>query len=152
MKAVSFVVFLALMAGAGFFGSRFPPGEWYAGLAKPSFNPPNWVFAPVWTALYIAIAVAGWRVWLSAGPSRRLTLGLWLAQWALNAIWSYLFFGIQKPGWALVEIVLLFFTIVLFMVLAHPLSRAASALFLPYALWVGFATVINGALWQLNRG
>ena len=151
MKAASLFVFIALMAGAGFFGSRFPPGEWYASLAKPSFNPPNWVFGPVWTALYLAIAFAGWRVWLADGPNRRAALGLWLAQWVLNALWSWLFFGLHRPDLALAEIVLLFCTIVLFMIAAYPLSRAASSLFLPYGLWVSFATALNGALWHLNR-
>lgn len=152
MKYFSLLIFLVLMAGAGFFGSRFAPGDWYAGLTKPAWNPPNWIFGPVWTALYVAIAVAGWRVWLSTGPTRRLALGLWLAQWLLNALWSWLFFGLHRPGASLLEIVLLFLIIVLFAVMAYPLSRAASLLFVPYALWVGFATSLNAAIWHLNRG
>jgi tryptophan-rich sensory protein len=151
-KIGSLLAFVVLMACAGFFGSRFGPGDWYAGLTKPPWNPPNWVFGPVWTALYIAIAVAGWRVWLSSGPARRLALGLWLAQWALNALWSWLFFGLHHPGAALVEIVILWLVILAFTVTAHPLSRAATYLFVPYLLWVSFATALNAAIWHLNRG
>lgn len=152
MKYLSFLIFLALMAAAGFFGSRFPPGDWYASLTKPSWNPPNWIFGPVWTALYIAIAVAGWRVWLSSGPARRLALGLWVAQMVLNGLWSWLFFGLHRPGVALAEIVILWAVLLAFSLIACSLSRAAAYLFVPYILWVSFAMALNGALWLLNRG
>jgi translocator protein len=151
-KILSLLAFLALMAGAGFVGSRFPPGEWYAGLTKPAWNPPNWIFGPVWTALYIAIAVAGWRVWNAEGPGRTPALGFWCTQLILNALWSWLFFGLHRPGAALLEIVALLGIIVAFTVVAIPLSRAASLLFVPYLLWVSFATALNAALWHLNRG
>jgi tryptophan-rich sensory protein len=150
-RILSLFAFLALMAGAGFFGSRFAPGDWYAQLTKPAWNPPNWIFGPVWTALYIAIAAAGWRIWLSTGRVRRLALGLWTAQWLLNALWSWVFFGLHRPGAALLEIVALWGAIVAFTVVAIPLSRAASLLFVPYLLWVSFATALNAALWHLNR-
>ena len=102
----SLLVFVALVVAAAAFGGYFQPGAWYAGLRKPPPTPPNWVFGPAWTLLYLAIAVAGWIVWRT---QRRigLPLLLWGAQLALNAMWSFLLFGMQRPGFALVEIAVL---------------------------------------------
>jgi tryptophan-rich sensory protein len=147
---VSLVVFVVLTAAAAAFGAQFAPGEWYAALDKPSWNPPNWLFGPVWTVLYLAIAVAGWRVWRKAPGKLSPALGLWIAQLLLNAAWSWAFFGLHEMGWALAEILLLLATITSFIVVARPVDRLASWLFVPYGLWVSFATVLNFTLWRLN--
>ena len=147
----SLAVFLLAVAGAAVVGSRFRPGAWYAALAKPAWTPPDWLFAPVWTLLYVAIAVAGWLIWRGGGEGRRsAALGLWAAQLLLNAAWSWLFFGLHRPGMAFGEIVVLWLAILGFAVAAWPLSRVATALFVPYALWVGYAAALTLAIWRLN--
>ena len=147
---MSFVIFAALVAAAAFTGAQFEPGEWYAQAAKPSWTPPNWVFAPVWTALYVAIAIAGWQVWRSAGAKWVPALSVWLLQLVLNSSWSWLFFGIHRPGLALIDLTLLLATIIVFIALALRHSRLASGLFVPYLLWVGFAGALNLSIVLLN--
>ena len=122
---------------------------WYPTLVKPPFNPPSWVFGPVWTVLYVMIAVSAWLVW-RAQPRFGLPLGLWSAQLALNTIWSWLFFGLERPGLAAVDIIVLLGTIVATAYAFVRVSRLAAVMLLPYALWVGFATALNLALWRLN--
>jgi len=146
---ISLVVFFVLVAAAAAFGAQFSPGEWYEGLRKPSWNPPNSVFGPVWTAIYICIAVAGWHVWLRTERATPALL-LWCAQLALNALWSLLFFGLHRPDLAAVDIVLLLAIIVAFIVTARRHSKLASGLFIPYALWVAFATSLNLTIVRLN--
>jgi tryptophan-rich sensory protein len=139
------------VAAAGGAATATSVGTWYAGLAKPAFNPPDWVFGPVWTILYLMIAVAGWRVWRRRGESGAwLALGAWGVQLSLNLSWSLLFFGARMIGAALVEIVVLFVAIVVTAALFWRIERFAGALLVPYAAWVGFATVLNAALWRLN--
>jgi tryptophan-rich sensory protein len=142
-------VLLALSAGA--VGSQFTPGEWYDGLQKPAWNPPSWVFGPVWTALYILMGVAAWLVWREHG-FRGSSPALWLfiGQLALNAAWSWMFFGLNRPGLAFAEILVLEAAIVWTLVLFWRLRPAAGALLVPYALWVAFASVLNLRLWRLN--
>jgi tryptophan-rich sensory protein len=126
-------------------------GTWYAALAKPAFNPPNWAFGPVWTVLYLMIAVAGWRVWRRrTEPGAGLALGAWGLQLALNLLWSLLFFGAHLIGAALAEILVLCAAILVTTALFWRIDVLAGALFVPYALWVGFATALNAALWWLN--
>ena len=126
-------------------------GTWYQALQKPPFNPPDWLFAPVWTVLYVMIAVAGWRVWRAHGlHGARTALALFGLQLALNLAWSFVFFGYRLIGAALVEIVVLIAAIVLTTVLFWRRDRIAGALFIPYAGWVAFAATLNFALWQLN--
>ena len=149
-RRIFLVVFVLLAFAAGFIGSRFLPGAWYAQLDKPPFNPPNWIFAPVWTALYAIMAVAAWRVWLRAGAD--LAIRLWLAQLVLNAAWSWLFFGRHNLGGALVEIVALLALIVATTVTFWRRDRTAGWMMLPYVGWVSFATVLNASLWYLNAG
>lgn len=142
---------LALCFGAAAFGGLFGPGEWYAKIRKPSWNPPNWIFGPVWTTLYIMMAVAAWRVWrLDGSGGRRKALALFLAQLALNAAWTPLFFGLRQPGLAFAEIVLLWFAIGATTAVFIKLDRVAGWLMVPYLAWVSFATVLNAALWRLN--
>ena len=122
------------------------PG-WYAGLHKPSFNPPNWLFAPVWTALYVLMAVAAWRVWRKAGLR---PLGLYAMQLALNGAWSFIFFGAHAVGAALAEIALLLALVLTMTATFWRKDRLAGLLLLPYAVWVLFAAALNAAIWRLN--
>ena len=148
-SAAVFVGFLLLVAGAAAFGAGFPPGVWYETLQKPPLTPPNWIFGPVWSVLYVCIAFAAWRVWRAGGD--RLALGLWAGQLALNALWSWFFFGLQRPGLALVDITLLLVVLAATLrAFAHH-DRVAAALLVPYGFWVGFATYLNTGLWLLNR-
>lgn len=143
-------LFLVLVVGGGLaIGYVTLPGEWHAGLVKPSFNPPNWVFPPVWTVLYILIAIAGWRVW-----DQELTIPqqLWWAQLVLNFLWSPTFFGLQQMGLALLVIVLLLLVSLGFIVATWKSEQISALLFLPYLLWVAFATLLNASLWMLNAG
>ena len=127
------------------------PGEWYASLKKPSWNPPGWIFGPVWSVLYQMMAVAAWLVWGRGGWSKqRRPLFVFLAQLALNALWTPLFFGWHRPGLAFAEIVLLWLAIAATMVAFRPVSRFAAWLLAPYLAWVSFAAVLNFTLWRLN--
>ena len=148
-KWVSLAAFLVLVAGGGLvIGYLTAPGEWYAQLAKPAFNPPAWVFGPAWTTLYILIAVAGWRVWRRDRGGWAMTL--WWLQLGLNFAWSPAFFAAHQIGLALVIVVALFAVILAFMAAARRRVPVAAWLFAPYAAWVGFATVLNAAIWSLN--
>lgn len=148
-RLLTLLFFLVLVVGGGLaIGYRFQPGGWYAGLHKPAFNPPGWVFAPVWTVLYVMIAVAGWRI-LEQDHSRRRPM-LWWAQLALNFLWSPTFFGAHQIALAFVVILLLLATILALVVASWPRDRATAWLLMPYAAWVAFASVLNGAIWHLN--
>ena len=148
--------FLFLCYGAAVLGSVWTSssvGTWYAELRKPSFNPPNWIFAPVWSVLYFLMALSVWLVWREANwGGAKLALTLFFAQLALNVAWSGLFFGLRRPGTALVEIVLLFGTIVATALAFRPVSGLAFWLMVPYAMWVAFAALLNFKIWQLNSG
>jgi tryptophan-rich sensory protein len=148
-RYVSLILFLVLVLGGGLvLGFLTTPGEWYAGLAKPSFNPPAWLFGPVWTVLYVLIAIAGWRVWQRDRTG--WPMKLWWAQLALNFLWTPVFFGAHQLGLALVVILLMLAAILAFIATAWRLDRVAAWLFVPYAAWVAFASVLNGSIWMLN--
>ncbi|MFD1329050.1 TspO/MBR family protein [Mycoplana ramosa] len=148
-KAFSLIVFvLAVVLTGMLIGYVTLPGEWYASLNKPSFTPPNWVFAPVWTALYIIIAIAGWRCWVRDRNSTAMKL--WFVQMALNFLWSPVFFGAQQPGLALVVVVAALAAVLAFIATAWKRDRAAAILFLPYAAWTAFATVLTAVVVVLN--
>jgi tryptophan-rich sensory protein len=146
---VALAIFIVVTACAAAIGGLFEPGPWYEQLRRPAWNPPNWVFAPVWTALYLAIAIAGWRAWR---VSRRVdaALGLWSLQLVLNALWSWLFFGMHRPGTALLDLLALLAAILAFIVAVRTRDAIAAWLFVPYAVWVTFAGALNFAIWQLN--
>jgi len=145
----SLVLFVALVLGGGLIvGFVTAPAAWYATLSKPPFTPPNWIFAPVWSALYIMIAIAGWRVW-KKGCNNASTM-LWWGQLALNFSWSPIFFSAQRTDIALGIIVLLLITITGFITITWRQDKIASLLFVPYAAWVAFASFLNGAIWRLN--
>jgi tryptophan-rich sensory protein len=126
------------------------PGEWFLQLRKPSFNPPTWLFGPVWTLLYVVIAVAGWRVWARRDELGRLPLRLWIAQLVANFLWSPIFFGAHRIDLALGVIVVLLLCILAFIASTARRDRLAASLFVPYAAWVSFATALNAAFLALN--
>ena len=148
-SAVALAVSLALVGIAALSGVQFQPGAWYEALRKPPLTPPNWIFPPVWTALYVAIAVAGWLVWRARGD-RAVPIALWGAQLALNALWSFLFFGLHRPGLALAEIAVLLAVIAATIAACARVRPLAGALLLPYAAWVAFASYLNAGIWYLN--
>ena len=155
LAAAMLVLFVAWSFSAGVVGGYLmrqgDPG-WYDGLAKPSFNPPGWVFAPVWSVLYLLMGVSAWLIWRSSvGSARRRALLLFVVQLALNGIWSFLFFGLRSPGWAAPEIVLLWCAIVATLLAFAKINRLAAGLLAPYLLWVSFAVALNLAIWNLNR-
>jgi len=142
---------LAVTFAAAAIGSRFQPGQWYALLAKPALTPPSWVFGPVWTLLYLMMGIAAWLVWREHGLAGALCpLGLFLGQLALNALWSYLFFGLHRPGLALLDIVALWLGILATLVAFWRAYPAAGLLLLPYFIWVSFAGYLNFQFWRLN--
>jgi tryptophan-rich sensory protein len=146
---IQLAVFVVAVVGAGWLiGATNLPGEWYAGLAKPGFVPPNWAFPVAWTILYVLIAVAGWRTFRRA-PSGKAMLA-WAAQLVLNFAWSPVMFTMHQIGAALVILVGLFVAIVTYISLERSQDKLAAALFVPYAAWVAFAGVLNAAIWRLN--
>jgi tryptophan-rich sensory protein len=134
-------------------GILFKPGEWYARLRKPSWRPPNWLFAPVWTVLYLMIAFAGWLVWRSAGLGGATTaLALYALQLLLNALWTPVFFGLHRLDLGFAVIVALWLGIAATIVAFAPVNGVAALLMIPYLAWVSFASLLNFAVWRLNRG
>jgi tryptophan-rich sensory protein len=124
---------------------------WYADLSKPTWNPPAWVFGPVWTLLYVAMGFAAWLVWRVGGwKTQGLPLGIFLLQWVFNALWTPLFFGMHRIEIAFVDIVMLWIAILATTLLFWRVSRGASMLLVPYLAWVSFAATLNFAIWQLN--
>ncbi len=155
MQWISLAVWIAVCLGVGALGGRWTLPEipeWYRGLAKPAFNPPNRLFGPVWTALYVLMAVAVWRVWEAADSLRRSWgLGLFALQLGLNLAWSWIFFKRHALGAALVEVVALWAAIGATAVVFAGVDAVAAWLLLPYWAWVSFAFALNEAIWRLNR-
>ena len=146
---LSLFYFLTLVVGCGLMiGFITAPGEWYAQLVKPPFNPPSWLFAPVWTALYILIAIAGWRTWQRNRAG--WPMKLWWAQLFLNFLWSPVFFSAHRINLALGVILLLLFIILGFIVTSWRQDRMTAWLFVPNAVWVAFATLLNASIIFLN--
>ncbi|MDH5453763.1 MAG: tryptophan-rich sensory protein [Paracoccaceae bacterium] len=146
---LSLLVFLTIVMGGGIaIGIATAPGEWYGGLIKPAFNPPNWIFGPVWTILYVFIAIAGWRSWQRDRNGRAMKV--WYGQMFLNFLWSPLFFAAQRIDLAFGVILLLLGSITVFVALTWDQDRPSAILFLAYAAWVAFASALNGSLLFLN--
>jgi translocator protein len=142
---VGFIVLcLAVGGGAGYLTSNSVL-TWFPTLVKPSFNPPAWLFAPIWTTLYIMMAVAAWLVWLSKG-----SLVLFYVQLALNFAWSLLFFGLHSPAMALIDIAAMWIAILLTLLGFWKVDARAGWLLVPYLAWVSFASVLNASIWWLN--
>ena len=147
---VSALVFLLASAAAAMPGVVCRPGEWYRGLAKPPWCPPDWLFAPVWSVLYVTIAVSGWLVWREAGAGALPALAVYGVHLVLNGLWSTVFFGLRRPGWALIEIACLWISIVATMAVFRMFDETAAYVLVPYLLWVSFAVALNYRVWQLN--
>lgn len=150
LKAViSIVICLAVGGISGYITADAIPG-WYVTINKPSFNPPNWIFGPVWTTLYILMGVAFYLIWKSTHPQKNKAMLLFGIQLLLNFFWSIIFFNFHALGFALAEIILLWIFILLSILSFYPISKVASYLLIPYLLWVSFASVLNFSIWQLN--
>ncbi len=146
------VVWLAITFGAAFLGARYMPDEWYKQIRKPTWNPPNKIFAPVWSVLYLLMAIAAWLVWKRYGVTDAIVpLALFILQLLLNAAWTWLFFGKHQLGTALIDIVVLWLVILIVIILFWGSEPLAGILLVPYLLWVSFATFLNYAIWRLNR-
>ena len=149
------VAVVAPLAVGGLSGMATARGveTWYPTLAKPAFNPPAWVFGPTWTVLYIMMGVAAFLVWRQGvgTPGVKQALIVFAVHLALNGLWSILFFGMQAPGWAFAEIIVLWLAVLASAWLFWRVAPAAGWLMLPYLAWVSFAAVLNGSIWVLNR-
>lgn len=147
----SYVLWPLAVFAAAFVGSQFMPGEWYAALNKPAWTPPGAAFAIVWPILYVLMAISAVRLARAqASPKRRTALVLMAVQLVFNGLWSWLFFGLELPGVALIDIALLWLTLVALIVTAASVDRIASYLLVPYLLWVTFATLLNGSIVLMN--
>jgi benzodiazapine receptor len=147
-------VFIGLCFVAAMSGALFPPGAWHRNLAKPTWHPPNWLFAPAWMVLYGMIAVAAWLVWKQADgfAGASLALTLWGVQLVFNAAWSGIFFGLKRMDLALIEVGALWLSILATIVAFWQISTGGALLMVPYLLWVTFAAALNYSMWSLNRG
>lgn len=145
----SLLVFAAITFATAAIGSMSSPDAWYASLSKPSFNPPNWIFAPVWTVLYVLIALSAWRIWKQAG-GWCVALTLWVVQLLLNGMWSPLFFTMHRIDLALLDIVVLLAALIATIAAFHRRDRLAAAMLVPYLAWVSFATLLTFSIFRLN--
>jgi translocator protein len=148
------ILSLAICQLAGVIGSLFTIASiptWYATLGKPAFNPPNWIFAPVWIFLYILMGISFYIIWIKKDlPNFGLLLSLFIFQLVLNSFWTIIFFGLHSPFFAFIEIVTLWFAILFCIILFYRVSKIASFLLIPYILWVTFASILTFAIWKLN--
>jgi tryptophan-rich sensory protein len=155
-QKISLFVFIAIVEVIQFLSSSLvwlAVTTWYPDLVKPFFNPPNWLFAPVWTILYLLIALSGWMVWKEREGKERavdLALTVYGIQLVLNAVWSYLFFGSRLLGLAFGEMIILWMAIAANIYFFKKISKRAAYLLIPYLLWVSFAALLNFSVWQLN--
>ena len=156
MKILKILLLVVVCVSIGYLSgmvTRDSINTWYPTLEKPVFNPPNWIFAPVWTMLYVMMGVAAGLVWTSHSDEKTIqkALGFFAIQFGLNALWSYLFFGLHNPLLALVEIVLLWLMILETYNQFRKIDKTAGLLLIPYLAWVSFATILNASIWWLNR-
>lgn len=148
------IISILIANAAGFIGAIFTSNSvdtWYRTIERPPLSPPNWVFGPVWTILFVLMGIAAYIVWKkSSGKNRRIALGVYGFQLVLNTLWSIIFFGLQSPQWAFVEIIVLWLSIALTIALFARISKIAAWLLVPYILWVSFASYLNYSIWMLN--
>ena len=152
---VKLIISIAIPLAVGSISSLFTASSvdgWFTTIQKPSFNPPNWIFAPVWTILYIMMGIACYLVWEmdALKKIKNTAIILYSAQLALNFLWSFIFFYAQQPGWALVEIIALWLMILLTIIWFGKVSIIPAWLMIPYICWVSFATILNFYIWKLN--
>lgn len=153
MKYIKLIVSIVICQLAGIMGSFFTSDSvktWYPTLIKPSFNPPNGVFAPVWTTLFLLMGISLYLIWTSKSKKKKLPLTFFGIQLGLNILWSILFFGLKMPLFAFIEIIILWTFILLTIISFYKISKASAYLLIPYLLWVSFAVVLNFALFYLN--
>jgi translocator protein len=154
IKWIKLIVSLLICQLAGVIGSLFTASSiptWYATLNKPSFNPPNWIFAPVWISLYVLMGISFYLIWIKSDiPNFGLLMSVFIFQLVLNAFWTIIFFGLKSPLFAFIEIVVLWIAILFCIILFYKVSKISSVLLIPYILWVSFASILNFALWKLN--
>ena len=149
----SLLVFCALCFLVALSGGIFRPGDWYRTLNKPSWQPPDWLFAPAWFVLYGMIAASGWIVWETARPDQIvLAMSIYGANLVLNALWSALFFGMRRMDLALVDVSAMWLSIVAMIVVFWPISQTAALLLVPYLIWVSIAAFLNYTVMRLNPG
>ena len=152
LSLLGFFVICFAAAGIGSWFTAQSVGGWYTTIIKPDWTPPNWLFGPVWTLLYVLMAISGWLIWrLRDTFDVRFILGIFLLQLILNVAWSGLFFGAQRIGAGAVEVVILWLSIAAYMIFSWPVSQTASLLFAPYLIWVGYASALNISIYFLNR-
>ncbi|HNP31765.1 MAG TPA: tryptophan-rich sensory protein [Flavobacterium sp.] len=154
-KIIKIVLVVLVCVSLGFLSgmvTRDSVTTWYPTLIKPFFNPPNWIFAPVWTLLYIMMGIAAGLVWTSDSDEKAIkkALGFFVIQFGLNALWSYIFFGLHNTMLALIEIIVLLLLIYDTYTAFKKIDKTAGMLLLPYLAWVGFATILNASIWWLN--
>jgi len=153
VKAI-IAIAIPLMVGAtsGFF-TVTGVESWYQTIQKPSWNPPNWIFGPVWTTLYVMMGIALYLVWKedTSEELKKIAIALFAVQLTLNFFWSFIFFNQQQPGWALVEIIAMWIFILMTIFAFAQVNKTAAWLLVPYISWVSFATILNYTIWQLNR-
>lgn len=148
---MAFAIFVGLVFLAATSGGAFRPGEWYRGLAKPPWQPPGWLFGPIWAVLYAMIATAGWLVWeAGSGPALIIAMTAWGVQLALNAAWSGVFFGLRRVRSALLTMIAMWLAILATIAAFLPISTTAALLLLPYLVWVSFAGAVNAAILRRN--
>lgn len=144
-------VSILITFGVAAFASLFKPGEWYLTLTKPTWTPPGWIFGPVWGILYLSMSVSVWLIWKQRKTQIvKIPLTLYIVQLTLNGLWSWLFFGQQLIGIALIDILLLAAIIAVTIVFFRKISKTAGLLLMPYLLWVCFATALNFEIWRIN--
>ena len=147
---LAFIGFLGACLAAGSSGAIWGPGDWYERLRKPFWRPPNWLFPPAWALLYAMMAAAAWLVWREQGLGAALIP--WFVQLGFNFAWSWVFFGLRRPGWAFAELCLLWLAIAVTILAFAPVSALAAWLLAPYLAWVTFAGALNLSIWRLNGG
>lgn len=152
ISLVVFILLCLIVQIVGSFWTKETVSTWYPTLVKPSWTPPDWIFGPVWSALYLMIAIAGWLIYRAEYSHKRtVALMLFGGQLALNFIWSFLFFSLRSPALGLIDIIFLWLFITLTIIKAWPVRRLASFLLIPYFVWVTYATSLNAGIWLLNR-
>ena len=145
------IISIVICLGVGFIAGRFQPGDWYQSLAKPAWTPPGWVFPVAWTVLYISMGIAAWLIWKTNGFAAAATpLSIFILQLVFNGLWTVFFFGLKSPGLALVDIGLLWISILVTVILFWARQPLAGIILLPYLLWVSFASALNYAIWRMN--
>lgn len=151
-KFIVSVVLPVAVGGVGGFFTSSSANDWFTTINKPSFNPPSWLFAPVWTTLYILMGIAFFIVWIKTAKRtlKQKAIFFYFVQLALNFCWSFIFFYAHETGWALVDITLLWLMILVTIIYFSKISKPAAWLLVPYIAWVSFATALNFAIWQLN--